>query len=103
MALAKGQRYGTVIWKHAFRNVLLMLSTVAGTYFIAMFTGAAAVEMLCGMPGLMAGLVSNTMMMRNLQYIQAALILTGATATLLNLAVDIIYGFADPRVKSYYK
>ena len=103
MAYAKGLKERTVVWKHAFRNVLLTLSTVAGLHFAALLISVTAVEMVVRMPGLMSALVFQVMEARNVFILQSSLIIIGGTSMLINFIVDIIYGFADPRVRSFYK
>jgi ABC-type dipeptide/oligopeptide/nickel transport system permease component len=97
-ARAKGLRERTVVLIHALKNSLIPVITVLGPLLVAVVTGTFVVEQIFGIPGMGRHFVTS---IGNRDYT----IITGVTliyAILLvgaNLAVDIIYGWLDPRIR----
>lgn len=98
MAKAKGVREAVIVAKHAFRNSMVTVITVIGQALIGALSGAAVVETLFGIPG-MGALIVNSVGRRDYQVIQAAVLLIAVINVGINLIVDILYGFVDPRVR----
>lgn len=98
MAKAKGVSSVVIVSKHAFRNCLVTVITVIGQAFIGALSGAAITETLFGIPGI-GSLVVNSIGRRDYQVIQAAVLLIAVINVVINLVVDLLYGFVDPRVK----
>lgn len=97
MALAKGVKEKVRIWKHAFRNALIPIITVIGQSFIALLAGATVVENVFNIPGI-GQLVINSAGRRDYEVIQATILVVAVMSVLVNLVVDILYGFINPRI-----
>ena len=98
LARIKGLSENRVIWKHAVRNSLIAVVTFGGTYVAALITLAILVEVAFAWPGL-GRLVFNGIVNRDFPLVQALVILTGALVITVNLFVDILYAYLDPRVR----
>jgi len=100
-AYAKGGTARMVVLRHALRNSLIPLITVAGPQFAFLMVGSVWIETMCNIPGL-AQLFSAAAPTRDYPLVIAA---TGFFAVLvmaMNLLVDIGYAFLDPRIKAGY-
>lgn len=100
-AKAKGAKNFTVIMKHAFRNALLPVITVIGLNFGILMGGAILTETVFAMPGLGTLLVTSV---RNIDIptVMAIILFISVAIGLVNLLVDVVYAFVDPRVKAQY-
>lgn len=98
LARVKGLSETGVIWKHALRNSLIAVVTFGGTYIAALITLAILVEVVFAWPGL-GRLVFNGIINRDFPLVQTLVILTGALVIFVNLLVDILYAYLDPRVR----
>lgn len=97
-AHAKGLAPRVVIFRHALRNALIPVVTVAGLQFGSLLAGAVIVETVFAWPGagrLLVDAISN----RDYPIVQAAILFITAGFVLLNLLVDLSYGLLDPRVR----
>jgi peptide/nickel transport system permease protein len=97
-ARAKGVDEQRVVWRHALRNALLPTVTVLGLQFGAFIGGAVVTEGVFNYPGL-GTLVLSSVTTRDYTVLQGAILLIVASFTLVNLAVDLLYAFLDPRVQ----
>ena len=97
-ARAKGLRERIVVWRHALVNAMLPILTVSGTAFGALLGGSVAVERAFGVPGLGLALVF-AIAERDWMLIQNLILLYGVIFVLINLAVDVSYGWFDPRIR----
>jgi peptide/nickel transport system permease protein len=97
-ARAKGLRERIVVWRHALVNAMLPILTVSGTALGALLGGSVAVERAFGVPGLGHALVF-AIAERDWMLIQNLVLLYGVIFVLINLAVDISYGWLDPRIR----
>jgi len=97
-ARAKGLREMVVISKHALRNAMIPTTTVVGLSFGSLLGGAVLTEMVFAWPGL-GRLIVYAIGIRDLPVVQGAVLLLALTFVLVNLAVDLIYGVIDPRVR----
>lgn len=100
-ARSKGVPEKTVIFKHALKNALIPVVTVAGTNFGTQLGGAVIIEAVFAVPGL-GQYVLNAVNTRDIPGVLSSVILLAVTFSLINLAVDVMYSFIDPRVKSVY-
>lgn len=100
-AKAKGATPRIIIFKHALRNALLPVITVIGINFGILLGGAVIIESVFAIPGL-GTLMVTSVRMKDTPMLMASVIFIAVTGGLINLAVDIIYTFIDPRVKSQY-
>ncbi len=100
-ARAKGVSERTVILKHALRNALIPIITVAGVQFAYIMGGAVLVETVFAWPGV-GRLTIDSINMRDLPMVTGSVIITTMIVCIVQLVVDIIYAFVDPRIKAQY-
>lgn len=98
MAKAKGVSEFSLIMKHAFKNALIPILTVLGQTFMGLLAGAAVVETVFNIPGI-GRLTINSVARRDYEVIQAVVLLISLINVVLCLAVDLLYGLVDPRVR----
>ncbi|MGO8947150.1 MAG: ABC transporter permease, partial [Ktedonobacterales bacterium] len=98
-ARAKGLTERRVIWFHAFRNALVNLLTAIGPALAFAVTGVFVVELLFNIPGIGVETL-NAIEERDFPVVQGTVILLAVAIAIANLATDIAYGFADPRIKT---
>lgn len=98
MAKAEGIKGKKIIWKHAFRNALIPIITVIGQSFIALLSGATVVENVFNIPGI-GQLVINSVSRRDYEVIQAVILVIALLNVLINLVIDILYGFINPKIE----
>ena len=97
-ARAKGLPGAAVIRRHALRNALIPVITVLGIQVGRLLGGAVIVEAVFAWPG-MGRLAVQAILTRDSTIVQAALLLLVTAFIIVNLLVDIAYGFLDPRVR----
>jgi len=97
-ARAKGLAEAPVILKHVLKNACIPVVTLLGPLFAAIGTGSFFVESIFRVPG-MGRFFVLSMTGRDYPMIMAVILLYGAFLTLMNLAVDLLYGFIDPRIR----
>jgi peptide/nickel transport system permease protein len=97
-ARAKGLRESTVLFKHALRNALIPVVTVAGLQFSAMLAGAVLVEAVFTWPGL-GQLAFESILRRDNQLLLGILMLSAVLVTMGNLLTDLLYRLIDPRIQ----
>jgi peptide/nickel transport system permease protein len=98
-ARAKGLGPQAVLWRHALRNALIPLITVIGVQFGNLLGGAVIIEQVFGWAGV-GTLMLQAIGSRDYKVIQSGLLLLVAVFIVVNLVVDISYGFVDPRVRA---
>ena len=98
-ARSKGLAERVVIWRDAFGYALIPVITVVGLTAALLVGGAIVTETVFGLPGI-GNLVVSAVLRRDYPVIQGALIVVAAVYVLINLAVDLIYALADPRVRA---
>jgi peptide/nickel transport system permease protein len=96
-ARAKGVPEGAIAWRHAARNALLPVVTLAGLQFGHLLGGSVLVETVFGWPGL-GRLVFDSLLQRDLNLLLGILFVSSVVVVLANLAADLTYGFLDPRI-----
>lgn len=97
-ARAKGASGRIVLFRHALRNALLPVVTVLGMQFGALLTGAAVIETVFSRPGI-GRYAIQAINARDFPQIQGTVLFVAAIFLLVNLLVDISYGWIDPRVR----
>ena len=97
-ARAKGLPELKVVTKHALRNALLPVITIAGLQFGSMLSGAIITENIFARPGLGTLLVS-AINERNYPVVQGTVLVIASIYVLVNILVDVAYGIADPRIR----
>ena len=98
-AKAKGVSESRIVSKHALRNALLPIITVIGLRFGYTLGGTVVTETIFSWPGL-GRLIVDSILTRDLPVLQGALLVFGLTFVIINLIVDLLYGLADPRIRS---
>jgi peptide/nickel transport system permease protein len=97
-ARAKGVSPSGVIWKHALRNALLPVVTFSGMYFALLIGGAVVIETVFAWPGI-GRLAFLAVVDRDFTVIQGVVIVIAAIVAAVNLIVDIVYYWIDPRIR----
>jgi len=97
-ARAKGLPERTVIIRHALRNILIPLVTVIGLQLGALFGGAVITESIFAWPGV-GRLALQAISARDYPLVQASVLVISVVYVFLNLAVDLIYVYLDPRIR----
>jgi peptide/nickel transport system permease protein len=97
-ARSKGLGENVVLLKHAFRNASLPILTVIGQSFGGLITGAVVTESLFNIPGL-GQLIINAITRRDFAVIQGVVLFAALLYAGINLAVDLLYGIIDPRIR----
>src|SRR5499427_5917500 len=98
LARLKGLPEALVIAKHAFKNALIPVLTLAGINLVIMVNVAVVVETVFAWPGV-GRLLYEGIAFRDFPVVQATVILGGAMIILVNLAIDILYAVIDPRIR----
>ena len=101
-AKSKGVKKRDIIGKHALRNVLIPVITVAGLQFGAMMGGAVIAETVFSWPGVGTYMISS-IKAKDSPAVMGSIICFCIAFSLVNLLVDLVYGYIDPRIKSSYK
>ena len=96
-AYAKGLREQTVVLRHAIKNAFVPVITVIGLEFGYLLAGAVITESVFAYPGV-GRLLVEAINYKDYPIIQGALLLLSAQFTLVNLVVDVLYVFFDPRI-----
>ncbi|MDR7428560.1 MAG: ABC transporter permease [Armatimonadota bacterium] len=97
-ARAKGLAERVVVNRHALRNALIPVVTVLGLQLGTLLSGAVLTETVFAWPGI-GRLLVDAVLARDYPIIQGATLLIAATFVALNLAVDLLYGLLDPRIR----
>lgn len=97
-ARAKGLIERLVIWKHALRNALIPVVTMAGLQFGFLIGGSIVVERVFRWPGL-GTLLVDAINHRDYAVVQAEIMLFSVQFLLINLVVDVLYGFINPSIR----
>jgi glutathione transport system permease protein len=97
-ARAKGVPWRVVVWRHALRNALIPVITVVGLYFGILIGNSVLTEIVFNRPGL-GKLIIGALNQRDYTMLQGMMVIYTLIVVLVNLATDLAYGFADPRVK----
>ncbi len=97
-ARAKGVSEWKTISKHAFRNTLIPVVTVCGIIISLLIGGSVVIEQVFALPGI-GRLIVQAIINRDYPVVQGTLLLLGFVFVLLNLAIDVLYTFVDPRVR----
>lgn len=97
-AYSKGLRNRTVIWRHALRNGLIPVITAFGLQLGWLLGGSVVIETVFSWPGL-GRLMIESIHIRDITIVQAGLLFFATSFVLINLAVDVLYTFFDPRIR----
>jgi peptide/nickel transport system permease protein len=97
-ARARGVWQAALVYRHAFANALIPVVTVVGLQFGALLGGAVLTETVFGIPGL-GRLTVAAILNRDYAVVQGAILVGVFTVVIVNLTVDLMYGFLDPRIR----
>ena len=97
-ARAKGLRERVVIGKHALRNMLIPLVTVLGLQLTSLLGGAVIVEQVFAWPGV-GQIAVQAIYSRDYPVVQADVLVVSAAFVFMNLLVDVLYAWLDPRIR----
>jgi peptide/nickel transport system permease protein len=97
-ARSKGLSEWTTVGKHAFRNALMIVITAMGILVSTAVGGSVVIEQVFALPGI-GRLVVQGILSRDYPLVQGVMLIYGFAFVAINLTVDILYTFADPRVR----
>lgn len=95
---AKGAKESVVVFKHALRNSLVSVITLVGLQLGSLLGGTVVLESIFSLPGL-GSLIYETVNNRDYPVVQACVLVFGGMFILVNMLVDIAYGWVDPRIR----
>ena len=96
-ARGKGLAEQTVILRHALKNALLPVITISGYQFGRLLAGTVVIENIFMIPG-MGKLLIDSVFHRDYTEVQAIIMVITVTVLLLNLVLDVLYGWLNPRI-----
>ena len=97
-ARAKGLSHRAVVFRHALKNAFLPIITVIGLNFGLLLGGAVLTETIFSWPGL-GRYVVDSLLARDYPAVQGCILFFAVIMVLVNLAVDILYFYVDPRLR----
>jgi len=97
-AQVKGVHDRVVVWKHAARNALIPVLTFGGITMAGLLNGSVVVEVVFAWPGV-GLLLFQAVTSRDYPMAEGAILLSGAAYIFTAILVDILYGYADPRIR----
>ena len=97
-ARAKGVDEARVLFRHALRNAMIPILTVAGIQLGQLMAGSIILESVFYLPGL-GRLALGAISARDLPVVQGVVLFVASTIVMINVAVDILYGVLDPRIR----
>ena len=98
LARIKGVPEWKIIWKHCFRNALIVPITYFGLIGAVLITGSVVIETVFAWPGLGA-LVIDAILFRDYVVVQAVVLLFATAFVCINIVVDVLYAYIDPRIR----
>lgn len=101
-ARAKGQKEIVVILRHCLKNALIPVVTTIGIQFGTLLGGSVVTEAVFAFPGL-GSMMITAIKGRNYMVVQGSVLLVALTLCIINLIVDLLYAFIDPRIRSQYQ
>ncbi len=97
-ARAKGAGEWGTVFRHALKNALIPVVTIIGVQFGYLLGGSVVVEQIFGLPGL-GFMLLNAIYQRDYPVVQGTVVFVALFFILVNLAVDLLYGALDPRIR----
>jgi len=97
-ARAKGLNEKTVIWRHILRNALITIVTILGLQLGALLSGSVITETVFSYPGI-GDLLIQSISARDYKLTQVLILMFAVTYFVVNLMVDLLYSWIDPRIK----
>ncbi|NJN18847.1 MAG: ABC transporter permease [Oscillochloris sp.] len=96
-ARAKGLRERTVVVRHALKNAIIPVLTIFGLQFGQLIAGAVVIETIFSRPGI-GRLIVDAILSKDFPMVQGIVLLVAVSYVLVNLAVDLLYAFVNPRI-----
>jgi peptide/nickel transport system permease protein len=97
-AVAKGLSTRVVIGKHALKNALSPAVTIIGIQFGYLLGGTVIIEQIFSLPGI-GQYVLQAIAEKDLPVIQGVVLITATAFVLINLIVDVLYGYLNPKIR----
>jgi len=97
-ANAKGLGSQAVLWRHALKNAAIPIITISGTQLGGLISGSLVTEVVFNLPGLGSATV-DAVRLRDYPVIQTLVLFITVAHIIVNLGVDLLYGFLDPRIR----
>ena len=97
-AKSKGLSNNKILFKHGLRNLLVPVITIIAMDFGSYLSGAVLTESIFGLPGI-GRMLLNAIMQRDFPVIQGTVLFMALTFVIINILVDLIYGWIDPRIR----
>jgi len=97
-AWSKGLQERLIIIRHALKNGLIPVITLSGMGLSMIIGGAVIIEQVFNIPG-MGRLAVTSILNQDYPYVQGIILITATTVLLINLLVDLVYGWLDPRIR----
>lgn len=101
-ARAKGLSEKVIIFKHELKNAVIPVLTVVGMQIGSIMAGSVVVESIFSVPG-MGSMISQAITDQDYNLVQGSVLFIALFICAINLVVDIVYAFIDPRIKAQYK
>jgi peptide/nickel transport system permease protein len=98
LARLKGLPEAVVIGMHAFKNALIPVFTLAGVNLVVMVNAAVIIEVIFAWPGI-GRLLYEGIFQRDFPLVQGVVVMAGFMIVAVNLVVDVLYAFIDPRIR----
>lgn len=98
LARAKGLHARVVLWKHAFRNAIIVPLTFSALLFIGFITGTVVAETVFSWPGV-GRLAANAVFQNDFPLLSVIVLFTAIIYILIVLALDLLYAILDPRIR----
>ncbi|MCR4394891.1 MAG: ABC transporter permease, partial [Dehalococcoidales bacterium] len=97
-AWSKGLRERIIIIRHALKNGLIPVITLSGMGFSMIIGGSVIIETVFNIPG-MGRLAVTSILNQDYPYVQGIILIVAAFVSIVNLVVDLTYGWLDPRIR----
>jgi peptide/nickel transport system permease protein len=97
-AWAKGMRERTVVVRHAMKNALVPVVTIMGLSVAGLLSGNVVLEQIFGIPGVGRKILV-AITARDVPVVQSFVLIVATFVVFVNLAVDLVYGLLDPRIR----
>ena len=98
LARLKGMPETVVIAKHALKNAMIPILTLAGLQLVLMINVAVVVEVIFQWPGV-GSLLIEALLGRDFPVVQGTVLMAGAMIVGINLLIDVLYAAVDPRIR----
>ena len=101
-ARAKGLSERTIIFRHELKNAIIPVLTIVGVQIGSIMAGSVVVESIFSVPG-MGSMIKKAISDQDYNLVQGSVVVIALVICAINLIVDLIYAFIDPRIKAQYK